>query len=328
MPSKYLSTGTASYNSTTRTISGATMSADFALIDQTEQRQVFFRIGTDIFRGRVLTFVSAASIILQVSGDLPGSNGTIDELILLDLGETHSYADYIAELQSLIKDGAVKLTTTDGGDLDKIIAKAIREYSRHKPFYIRKKIAGNGTSSYSIDTIFGSLWRHGFSDIKSIEYPIGEKPIEILEKDDYEIYDDGTAQDGSNLMLRFETDQPSASQYFIVEFQTQMSFPRAGSANFPDTDEHFSNITTLAAAFACQRLAAAYAQSTDGTISADVVNYQDKSAKYSALYKQYLRSYNLSVFGKEDPELSIEAAIVEIDLKSKTNDNRPALFHR
>ncbi len=325
--SSKVSSGTATYTAATRTISGATMTPVFELADQTYQRQVFFTIGTALYYGRVQAFTSATEIILQANGSLPAGNGTIVDIFLLDLSEVHSYADHIAELQSLIKDNDSKLTTTTGGDLDKILAKAVRDYSRHKPFFIKKKIQGNGTAEYSLSTIFGGLWTHGYSQIREIEFPIGEKPKEILDKDEYEIYDDGTAQDGSNLKLRFIDEQPTATDYFIVEFSSEMDLPVSGSQNFPDTDEHFSNITTLAAALACQRLAAVYAQSKDAAISADVINYHDKSAKYSALYKQYLKYYNLSVFGKEEPELSLDAALVEIDLKPKTNERRSALFH-
>lgn len=323
-----VSSGTATYTASTRTISGATMTPVFELSDQTEQRQIFFSIGASLYYGRVQTYTSATQVILQPNGNLPANDGTIANIFLLDLSEEHSYADYLAELQSLIKDEDGKLTTVTGGDLDKILAKAVRDYSRHKPFFVKKKITGNGTSDYVLSTIFGGLWTHGYSQIKSIEYPIGEKPKSILDKEEYEIYDDGTAQDGSNLKLRFISNQPSTSEYFIVEFSVEMNLPVSGTKNFPDTDEHFSNITTLAAALACQRLAAVYAQSKDSTIGADIINYHDKSAKYSALYKQYLTYYNLSVFGKEEPELSLDAALVELDVKPRTNEGRFTLFHR
>lgn len=328
MSSKYLSAGTASYTASTRTIAGATMTPVFEVADQSEQRQVIFRIGADIHFGRVATFEAADEVTLLAIGNLPAADGTIDELFVLDLSEAHSYQDYIAELQSLIKDDAPKLTTTSGGDLDKILAKAVRDYSAHKPFSIRKKVQGNGTSEYLLSTIFGSLWRHGYSSIREIEYPIGNKPKEVLDPSLYEIYDDGTAQDGSNLKLRFVDSQPAATAYFIVELSVEMDLPRAGTQNFPDTDENFSNITVLAAAYACQRLAAAYAQSSDATITADVVNYHDKSARYQSLARQYLKQYNLAVFGKEEPEASVEAALSSKPMRPTMSDGSAYIFHR
>jgi hypothetical protein len=241
---------------------------------------------------------------------------------------TRRYTDYIEELQSLIKDDAAKLTTTVGGDLDKILAKAVRDYSGHKPFFVRKKVQGNGTSEYLLSDVFGSLWMHGSSWIREIEYPIGNNPRELLDSSLYEIYDDGTDQDGSNLKLRLVDSRPDANSYFVAEVNVGMSLPRDGTQNFPDTDENFSNITVLAAAYACQRLAAAYAQSSDATISADVVNYHDKSSRYQSLARQYLKQYNLSVFGKEDPEVSVDAAIVSKPMRSSDAWGAPYLFHK
>jgi hypothetical protein len=328
MSSKYLSAGTASYTALSRTIDVATMSPVFDAADASEQRQVFFRIGADIFYGRVATFVAANKVTLLAVGVLPSVDGTIAEIFVLDLSETHSYQDYVAELQSLIKDDSTKLTTTAGGDLDKILAKAVRDYSGHEPFFVKKKVQGNGTSEYLLSTIFGSLWKHGYSRIREIEYPLGSKPREILDPTLYEIYDDGSAQDGSNLKLRFVDAQPEASSYFVAEITVEMDLPRAGTQNFPDTDENFSNITVLAAAYACQRLAAAYAQSSDATIQADVVNYHDKSARYQSLARQYLKQYNLAVFGKEEPEASVDAAMSSKPVRPSDSTGAPYLFHR
>ena len=304
------------------------MTPVFDAADATEQRQLFFRSAGNIFHGRVEQFISATSVKLLSLGLLPGADVTLDDIILLDLSEAHSYQDYIDELKSLIKDDVPKLSITDGGDLEKILAKAVADHSKHRPFHVRKKIQGNGSAEYLLSTIFGSLWKHGYSRIVEIEYPIGNKPKDIVDEALYEIYDDGTAQDGSNLKLRFTDSQPATTEFFIVALSAELDLPKAGTQNFPDTDEHFSNITTLAAAYACQRLAAAYAPSTDGTITADVVNYHDKSSKYGALARQYLRQYNLAVFGKEDPEVSVAPAITTDIVHASTSEDKPYLFHR
>lgn len=328
MASKILS-GTATYTDATRTISGASMTPVFDVSDQIEQRQVVFTFDTptQVYYGRIQSFGAADEVILQAGNNLPGADGTIGVLYVLDLDEQHSYADYISELKSLIKDDALKLTNVYAGDLDRCLANAVHHYSQHKPFYVKKKIQGNGTSEYLLSSVLGGLWQYGYSQVRTVEYPIGSKPKELIEKDSYEIYDDGTAQDGSNLIFRFIDYAPSAAEYFILEFSTEMNLPIAGIQNFPDTDQNFANITLLAAVFACQRLAAVYAQSKDNSISADIINYQDKSDKYLSLARAYLTRYNISVFGKENPEISIDAALREIDLKPVTSQGRRTLFH-
>lgn len=334
MPSKYLSSGTANWVASTRTISGATMTPVFDIADQTERRHLSFRIGTDIFFGNVATFVSSSSVTLLSNGVLPSADGTIAEIILLDQTEAHSYQDFIDELKSLIKEDPAnpKLTTVSGGDLDKILAKAVADYSKHRPYYVKKEIVGNGTKLYGLMATFGSLWTHGYSQIKSIEYPSGTSPGNIppvfLAQDEWDIYDDGTAQDGSNLKLRFLYVTPTSTDKAIVEFNVELNLPAQGNYNFADTDEHFSNITTLAAAYACQRLAAAYAPSIDSSIGADFVNVMDKSRRYAELAKRYMEQYNLMVFGTETPELSTDAAFTFKPIKPELEQGAATLFKR
>jgi hypothetical protein len=239
---------------------------------------------------------------------------------------------YISEIQSMVQDSASKLTTTAGGDIDRILTKAIADYAIARPFMVRVKIQGNGSDSYLLlggDGILKDLWQHGFSTISEIEYPTGSRPKEVIDRPFYELYDDGTAQDGSNIALRFNDTLIQTSEYFIVEFTIERSIPADEDAvqNFPSTAEHFSNITTLAAAYACQRLAAAYAQSIDATIGADAVNYNDKSSKYQSLAKQYMRQYNVSVFGSEDPVSSVSPSMVTRRIDSVDSFGQERIFH-
>ena len=93
----------------------------------------------------------------------------------------------------------------------------------------------------------------------------------------------------------------------------------SGAQNFPYTNLSFSQITTLAAAYACQRLATAYAQSTDASISVDVVNYNDKAAKYTTLAKQYFNRYNVLIFGQEEPKTQVKAAMIQKEITPRYN---------
>jgi hypothetical protein len=190
-----------------------------------------------------------------------------------------------------------------------------------------------------LNTILAGLWKYGYSRLFKIEFPQGNDPSSFLEDDSWDYYDDGSAQDGSNLQLYFIDDQPSTLDKFVIEFNIEPNLPKVGTQNFPDTNLNFSAITTLAASYACDRLATAYAQSTDGTITADVINYHDKSAKYTTLAKEYRKRYRILLFGSEDTKVDVKAAISQKELTPRTNtDNMSAmtggvisssyLFHR
>jgi hypothetical protein len=239
------------------------------------------------------------------------------------------YQAYLDEVSSMIKDEDEKLSATD---LNAVLQKAITDWGRDEPLLLRKKIEGNGTGTYLLSTILTDLWQWGHSKISKIEYPIGDKPATYLPQNECEIYDDGTAQDGSNLSLRLLNSSPASGTYFIIEFYVQPILTTEGLFNFPNTRINKSKITTLASYYACQRLAAAYAQSSDGTITADVVNYHDKSGKYTSLSKEYKKAYNGLVFGAEQPASETKAAISQKDVTpiSKTGNSgtsRNFLFH-
>ena len=245
------------------------------------------------------------------------------------------YDDYLAEIESMVKDGADKLAD----DWDAILSKAITDWGRDVPLVVKKNIQGNGTAYYTLSTILLGLWKCGYSRISRIEYPVGQNPPEYLVDDEWDIYDDGSAQDGSNLRLMLICDAPGTSDYFNIEFSVEPIVISPNSQNFPDTNFNFSCITTLAASYACDRLAAAYAQSTDASISADVVDYKSRSDKYTSLSREYRKRYRILVFGSEDTTIDVKAALVQKELTPSTNqDNVSAamggvisssyLFHR
>jgi hypothetical protein len=150
----------------------------------------------------------------------------------------------------------------------------------------------------------------------------------MLEDGDYTIYDDGTAQDGTNLKLAFINDTPGTSEHFVAEIVSQYILPATGTQNFPDTNENFLNITLLASSFCCMVLASLYAKSSDSTISADVVDYHDKTRKYTDLAREYLKKYNLMVFGNETPpESSLPAVVRDIDFDINSVAGGSFIFH-
>lgn len=312
MASKYLSSGTPTFAKATRIIAGATMSADFSADDATFQRSVVFRDASNVYYGRVLNFISATSIKLMDSGVLPSSNATLVSIELLDLGEQYSRQDYLNEMESLVKPEANKLSATDK---DRILDRAVYVYTSHSELELAKRIDGANTNSYLLSSILGSLWSYGHTTIERIEYPSGEDEPSMLDAEDYEIYDDGTAQDGSNLVLRFKNSiAPTSSEKFILTFDLQRNIPLVGSQNFPYSKSDFTAITTLAASIFCAALASAYAQSIETQITADSVNYNEKTRKYLDLARYYMSIYKGIVFGDEESTKDTKPVMKDIDI--------------
>jgi hypothetical protein len=190
------------------------------------------------------------------------------------------------------------------------------DWANDAPVVLKKKINGNGTNKYNLADILGTSWVDGYSEIISIEYPYGEEPPMYLSGEDYSIYDDG-----ENLQLVLFNDTPSSDESFVIEYTTEPVMNAVTPPNFKNTKTNFSAITTLAAAYACQRLAAAYAQSIDANIQADVVNYNDKSNKYTSLSREYFKLYNKIMSGDEATSVSISPSINTTEIKKR------GLFH-
>lgn len=238
----------------------------------------------------------------------------------------HTFLNYVDEVKLKVDDEKLTYDAIVSG-----IRSALTQYGKDKPFAVRKRVQGNGTSEYVLTVILGADFVHGSTRITEVEYPAGTIPRSVLDRTEWQIIDDGTAQDGSNLKLTLFSAAPSSTEYMVVEYTIQPQVyekPQSGKhQNFPDTFEHFTNITMLAAANCCFYLSAAYAPSSDSTITADVVNHHDKSRKYMELARNYLKRYSQLVFGQEESETKVVAGYVEVDVDTSSVMGGEYLFH-
>lgn len=89
---KYLVSAAAEYAGAVQTISRAEMNVPFDSLDAALQRQIVFRISSSVYYGRISTFVSGSSVVLQNSGTLPVLDGPVTDLTVADLTDTSTAA--------------------------------------------------------------------------------------------------------------------------------------------------------------------------------------------------------------------------------------------
>lgn len=195
-----------------------------------------------------------------------------------------------------VKDDADKLTKPD--DYDRIISAALKRYSKHKPASKVLDVAGNGTQEYGLP----AGWINEYSTVTAIEYPIGNIPKSLLEKDEYEIY-----QTPAGDKLRLLVYAPAATESFRATFTILRT-----ATSIPEGD--IDAFTWLAAALCCEEMANAYAQSSDSTIAADSVDYKDKSYKFAQRAKRLMQLYKEHLGLKEDDAVPAAVAIGDLDL--------------
>lgn len=205
-------------------------------------------------------------------------------------------ADIRQRIVGLVKDDAARLVVPD--DYDRNLSAALSKYSKHRPAVKVADIAGNGTHDYDLP----AGWVDEFSDIRSIEYPIGDVPASFIDSDEFEVYQTPTAK-----KIRLVNERPSASESFRVTF----TGPRTATT-VPDGD--VDAFVWLTASLCCEELANAYAQSGDSSIAADSVDYKDKSYRFAQRAKRLMQLYKEHLGLKEGDSFPAAAAVADLDI--------------
>ncbi len=214
----------------------------------------------------------------------------------------------LAKVQALVKDTDAKL---EAADWTNGIAGALGRYSKHRPKISGADIAGDGTHIYAVP----AGWINEFSDIRSIEYPIGDNPPTYLDKeDDYEKYVTTSAE-----QIRLINDAPPATESFRVKF-TVLRTEATIAANDLDA------VANLAAAICLGMLASRYISSKKPAIQADSVNYQSKSSECNSRAKICLKFYNDHLGIKDDDTVPAASAVSSMTINYPGGSDR--LTHR
>ena len=186
-------------------------------------------------------------------------------------------SDFRAKIDQVIQDDANVLSA---GERDAATQEAVYRYSLDKPDITYYDFSGTGSAQ---GWALPSTWVTDFSQIEGIEYPSGERPPDYLELDDYYVYPPSGSQ---RLELKWET--PSSSETVRMAF-TIPHVVSDTSNTIPDSD--YDAVCNLAAAMCCRWLANRYTQTTDSTLSADVVSYRTKGDMYASRAKDLLTMY-------------------------------------
>ena len=173
-------------------------------------------------------------------------------------------SEYQTRLDQILKEQVGDLSTADK---NAAIENAAKEHSRYRAQEIVADIAGNDTYDYELDLL--ADWEKGFSVIKKIEYPAGEREPVYLEDEDWMIYEDTVGE-----KLRLLNDTPSGTETIRVTHsarhevsETAGTIPRA----------HFEAVCHLAAKYALLALMNRYLQNTEPTLGADSVDHKSKA---------------------------------------------------
>jgi hypothetical protein len=209
---------------------------------------------------------------------------------------TEHLSDILSKVIAIVKDDSGKITNDD---YDRNISAALKRYSKHKPDTAVKDITSPG--GHDIDLPDG--WSVDFSIITALEHPVENVPASILDTESY-----GTYQSPSGKKIRLIDDILSSGEKVRVSFTIIRT-----AETMPEID--INALSNLAASLCLEDLANAYLQTSDPTITADVVNYRSKSSEAAARAKKLMQLYKDHMGLKENDTTPPASAVVDLDEK-------------
>ena len=225
---------------------------------------------------------------------------------------SYTREDYLAKLETTLQDDAEKLQPDDKY---RILSRAVLIFSKDRPHTKIHELTGDGTT---YDFAMPTDWVDNFSYVVGeIEYPADDfQSPNYLESIDWKFFKKLAGTPAvTTTYFRFLTFIPVSAK--IARFEYTLPHTLDETTCTIDNND-IEAVVTLAACLCFWALAAKFAQSTDSTIEADVIDYQRKSDLYLTLAKEQLSIYNslmgLGVESKGTAAASAGVAIKDLDI--------------
>lgn len=216
------------------------------------------------------------------------------------------YDKYIEQLQSSLKDVGEFLTPED---LDIFLSQAVLVYSKKRPLIKIHEANGDGVT---FDYPLPEDWVLNFSYLNSpIQYPADDtiQQINTLDSNDWQFFKK-LVSTVTTTFIRFKTFIPASGNKIRFEYANPHILSNDDNT-IQDADS--TAVISLAAAICYWALAARFAQHSDSTIEADVIDYARKADTYSNLAKEKISMYNsLMGIGTEGSKMAAATAGVSV----------------
>ncbi len=217
-------------------------------------------------------------------------------------------ADYEALTDALVRDDTGKITAANRTEA---IARAVARYSADRPRPKVEDVVAAGGNLLALP----AGWQADFSALRSIEYPIGSVPPQLLEQDSYALYQTPSVE---QIML---LNAINAGQSVRLNYTIRHVVD--GSTDTIRVDDR-EVVCLWSSALLLEQLAALFSGESDPTIQADSVNHNSKAAEY-AIRAKSLRARYFESLGI-DPKRNVAAGVV-VDLDQPDSQGRDRLLH-
>lgn len=199
----------------------------------------------------------------------------------------------------------------DSAEKQSAISVALVEYSKDNPSTRSADVTGDAGFDYELSTTNFPSYEDGFSFFTVIEYPYSSTASEpnSIEDEDWIIYQAGTTK-----YLRFITAKPAATETIRAHYTIPRVFDAAGDTTLPLSD--YLALCDLSAAKALRAIASKFIATGDSTLTADSVNYRNKSREALDLAKKLEEDYRSHMGLKEGDSAPAASLTKDWDTKS------------
>ena len=215
--------------------------------------------------------------------------------------------DYQTLVIDLVRDDAAKIITAER---DRAIAAAVYRYSKDRP---REKAQDVTPEAGGQLLPLPAAWETDFSDLRSLEYPIGEIPPALIDADRWAFYLSPTA---TKIQL---ADAVAVAANNVRALYTIKHVVSTTEDTIPVQNRE--PVACWAAAICCDQLASYYSGGTDSSIQADSVESRSKAQEYAARAAKLRKRY-LDELGIEDKRSAPAGAVVNLDLPDSQGQDR------
>jgi len=217
--------------------------------------------------------------------------------------------DFLQLVRDLVRDDDDRIISDDRLSA---LTMAVRRYSKDHPLLEVTDMVSIGGAYQALP----DLWEKNFSQLKSIEYPLGDVPPRLLPATRWTLYNSASGQE-----VIISGGIPSGNTY-RVSFNRQHVLDDS-TDTIPTVNRE--PVACYAAAYLCEQLSSAYSGDSDSTIQADSVDHQDKGKDFAQRARS-LRQRYFNELGVEPKRNNASGVVVDFDRADSRGGSR--LFHR
>lgn len=213
----------------------------------------------------------------------------------------------------LVRDDAQKIVATER---DRAIDLAVQRYSKDRERPKVEDVTPTDTNTLPLP----AGWQLDFSELRSLEYPIGRVPPSHLDQSRFAMYRSPTG-----LVIKV-LDAVKVAALTVRASYTVVHQVDSNNDTIPVAERE--PVACWAAAILCEQLAALYSGNTDSSIQAQVVQSQTKSQEYAARARSLRKRYldELGIDDKRNVAAGVAVTMPELDSRGQPRMTHSAAY--